>query len=380
MSYLRGPLTRDQVKNLMEPVRKEFPGSTTSSVNDDASAPAPGSAGGSDEATHTRPHAAKSIAGSSERPILPAAIREQFLPVSERVPDGYQLQYRPGLLGKGKLHYVQSSSGVDVWQDCVLVQAIRETPPDDIWDGATVLPTPPSADAQPDDSGIFADVPAELARDKSYPIFQRQLSDHLYRTAALKLWACEASDQYSQPGEKQEDFRKRLQPTLAQCRDAERQQIQDQFGKKTDAIDGRLQVAAARASAQRWQFFSKIASFIWVVVDNVLRVKGMGGRGRARSPEVALRGMATEKGQQDTAQASYDQLAKMKADLESQRDKALADSDAKYNADNLALTPFELKPRKGDISVDHVTLLWLPYRVNAANTAEPVYDLPTADS
>ena len=104
-------------------------------------------------------------------------------------------------------------------------------------------------------------------------------------------------------------------------------------------------------------------------------MKGMGARGRARSPEVALRGVATEKGQQATAQASYDQLAKMKSDLEQQRDQALTDIDARYNADTLAITPFELKPRKGDINVDHVSLLWLPYRVNATGTAEPVYEL-----
>jgi hypothetical protein len=238
-----------------------------------------------------------------------------------------------------------------------------------------MLAAPPAADAQPDDSAAFADVPTELARDKSYPIFQKQLSDHLYRTAALQLFACEASDQYSQPGEKQEDFRKRLQPILTPRRDAERKQAEDQFSKKIDALAGRMQVAEARASAQKWQFFSKLAGFLWVIVDNVLRMKGMGARGRARSPEVALRGVATEKGQQATAQASYDQLAKMKSDLEQQRDQALTDIDARYNAGTLAITPFELKPRKGDITVDHVSLIWLPYRINATGTAEPVYEL-----
>ena len=79
------------------------------------------------------------FAGASNRPILPAAIREQFAAVSGRVPDGYQLQYRPGLFGKGKLHFVQTSGGIDVWQDRVLVQPVRDTPPDDVWDGAANL-------------------------------------------------------------------------------------------------------------------------------------------------------------------------------------------------------------------------------------------------
>ena len=33
---------------------------------------------------------------------MPAGIREKFLTISDRVPDGYRLEYRPGLLGKGK--------------------------------------------------------------------------------------------------------------------------------------------------------------------------------------------------------------------------------------------------------------------------------------
>jgi hypothetical protein len=381
MSYLRGPLTRDQVKTLMDPLRKEFATSSPASSKHETTTTAPGSAVGSaSRSPDAAPVRAASSAGSTNRPILPAAIREQFLSVTGRIPDGYQLQYRPGLLGKGKLHYVQASNSIDVWQDTILVQPIHDSPPDDIWDGATVLSAPPAADAQPDDSGAFADVPTELAREKSYPIFQRQLSDHLYRTAALQLFACQASDQYSQPGEKREDFRTRLQPILAQRRDAVRKQTEDQFGKKLDAIAGRLQVAEARASAQKWQFFSKLAGFVWVIVDAVLRMKGMGGRGRARSPEVALRGVATEKGQQATAQASFDQLAKMKSDLEQERDKSLADIDARYNADTLAITPFELKPRKGDITVDHVSLLWLPFRINAAGSAEPVYELAATNS
>ena len=187
MSYLRGPLTRDQVKSLMDPLRKEFASSasTAEDTSTGGTSDETGVASASGNAAAAKPHKkAAAISGSTNRPILPAAIREQFLTVTGRVPDGYQLQYRPGLLGKGKLHYVQTSSSIDVWQDTVLVQPIRDSPPDDIWDGATMLAAPPAADAQPDDSAAFADVPTELARDKSYPIFQKQLSDHLYRTAA----------------------------------------------------------------------------------------------------------------------------------------------------------------------------------------------------
>ena len=75
-------------------------------------------------------------------------------------------------------------------------------------------------------------LPTELARDKSYPIFQRQFSDHLYRVASLALWSCDPLEQFSKPGEKQEDFRARLASQASERRDAERAKVsRDVFAK-----------------------------------------------------------------------------------------------------------------------------------------------------
>jgi hypothetical protein len=381
MSYLRGPLTRDQVKSLMDPLRKEFKSSATSQASTQTSPPEPGAAEGSAAVTPAAASTrAPSLAGSTTRPILPAGIREQFASVTGRVPEGYHLEYRPGLLGKGKLHYVQASAGVDVWQDCVVVQPIHDTPPDDIWDGATMLAALPVADAQPDDGAAFADLSTELARDKSYPVFQRQLSDHLFRTSSLRLWACEAMDQCSHPGETQDAFRARLAAQVGERRDAERAIATATFAPKLAAAEAEVARQQAKASSEKWQFFAKLGSVAMVVVDTVLRAKGMGPRGRPRSASTALSQAAREHGQQAVVQVNLQSALDDKQRLEQARDQALADIDAKFQPATLPLVQTELKPRKGDITVDHVTLLWLPYRVDAAGHAEAVYQLPTTNS
>ena len=68
--------------------------------------------------------------------------------------------------------------------------------PDDIWQGATTSEAAAATEDQPDDRGQFADLPAELSRDKSYTIFLEQLKDHLYREESLKLWQCEADGRH----------------------------------------------------------------------------------------------------------------------------------------------------------------------------------------
>lgn len=39
-----------------------------------------------------------------------------------------------------------------------------------------------------------------------------------------------------------------------------------------------------------------------------------------------------------------------------------------------------LKPRKSDVEIDHVSLVWLPFRVDADGRAEAVYQTPMTTS
>jgi len=360
MSYLRGPLTRDQIKILMDPIRSQF-----------ATAAREVGQGGA------RATAEKA---ASNRPILPAGIRESFLPVVERLPDGYKLEYRAGLLGSGKVHFTRASDGIDVWRECHLMQPMRETPPDDVWDQAEEFSNRFATETAPDAAGSFAALPSELAREKSYSIFGRQLEEHLYRESTLKLWRCEPVDCSSKPGESKSDFQKRLEPVTGEKREAHRARIEKQFSTKSANLQSRIKSAEARVSTQKWQFWTRITSLFWVVIEAVMRFKGMGRAGRPRSPEVAMRGMATERGQQVSAQANLDKLLDEKKSLDAEQERALADLEARFKPDQLPLEEIDVKPRKADVEIDRVSLIWLPYRVDSRGATEPAYEIPISDA
>src|SRR5262249_41216992 len=135
-------------------------------------------------------------------------------------------------LGKGKVHFVHKADGVDVWRDVFVLQSFQSTPPDDIWQGASINSQSLATDAQPDSGGQFAELPSELARDKSYTIFGRQLKDHLYREASLKLLKCESVDGMSKPDEAEADFRCRLAPNLASQLAAEKAKLEEKYAPK----------------------------------------------------------------------------------------------------------------------------------------------------
>lgn len=367
MSYLCGPLTKTQIKKLMDPVRSKHPSASTVATTE----PTAGSAANGG-AVAAKPHA--SVApSSSSRPVVPAGINEKFLAITDRVPDGYRLEYRPGLLAKGKVHFAHKTDGVDVWRDVFVLQPIQSTPPDDIWQGASINPQAPATDAQPDSSGQFAELPSELARDKSYTIFARQLKDHLYREAALKLMKCESLEGTSKPDESETDFRNRLIPLLGGQLAAQRAKLEEKLGPGLRKAEMQVLTAQTKVSTQRWQFFARLGSALWVIVDNIMSAMGKNLPGRRRSLDPAIRTMATETGQQSNAKVLLENAQQEKNRLQQQHDDALKQLETSLSATGLKIDSVELKPQKGDIEVSDVTLVWLPVRISGAGAAEPVY-------
>jgi hypothetical protein len=369
MSYLCGPLTKNQIKKLMDPVRSKHP-STAAAAPATTESATGGVASGATAAGKPRSAAA---GASGNRPVVPAGINEKFLAITDRVPDGYRLEYRPGLLAKGKVHFVDKADGVDVWRDVFVLQSIQSTPPDDIWEGASINPQAPSTEGQPDSSGQFAELPSELARDKSYTIFARQLKDHLYREASLKLLKCESVNGTSKPDESEADFRSRLLPTLGEQLAAEKVKLEDKYAPKLNKLDVQVRTAQTRLNTQRWQFFARLGSALWVVVDNIMAAMGRNLPGRRRSLDPAIRSMATETGQQSNAKALLESAQQEKNRLQQQHDDELKQLEASLSTTGLKIEPVELKPQKGDIEVSDISLVWLPMRISSAGAAEAVY-------
>lgn len=137
--------------------------------------------------------------------------------------------------------------------------------------------------------------------------------------------------------------------------------------------DEEIERKQAKRNTQRWQFFAKLGSILLAIAETAARLLGTGRRGRARSPEVAFRQAATERGQQSDAEIQLRVARERKQQIEQQFDAELQELEKKYAPANLAVERFELKPRKADIEVDKVTLVWLPWRIAPSGLAEPVY-------
>ncbi|MFM8580866.1 MAG: ATP-binding protein, partial [Planctomycetaceae bacterium] len=129
LSYLRGPLTREQIAVLMAP-RKW-------------SAAMPG-VGGAKAAP-----AAKKLDGTSgQRPVLPPEITEVFLHETDFRQEG-ELVYRPALLGSARMHFTQTRAGVDTWENLAVLKLIDDRNPTSWEQGEHWVGSEPGFDKKP---------------------------------------------------------------------------------------------------------------------------------------------------------------------------------------------------------------------------------------
>jgi hypothetical protein len=186
LSYLRGPLTREQTSQLMAEKK---------AVNGDGGAAAAARA--------------TAILGTAnqQRAVLPPEVIERFQPRRKSRGPNVGLTYRPLLVGTAKIHFTQSAAAIDHTQSLTFAVPLDEALPADPW--AEVEPLEDEAlelEATPEDKAQFAPLPAELTRPKQYTTLANSLKDFLYRNRRLQCWKCAALKQTSQAGESEADF------------------------------------------------------------------------------------------------------------------------------------------------------------------------------
>lgn len=355
MSYLRGPLTRDQIRTLMADRKAALAEKQSASA---ATA----------EASATTSSAANS------RPVVTASITQRFWPVSDTLPREAQVQYRPALLGYGKLHFVRASYKVDQWQDCVVLQSVHGELREPVWDSAMVFEQAAEPRDEPVSGAQFADLPSPLANEKNYSGWEKELVDHLYRTERMNAWRCEALEVSSAAGETEGDFRNRLAQLLNELGDEiqeKKDKVSKRYEKRIIRARRSLKKAKDHYSEQRGQFLWSVLESMGTIVKPFLRILGMGGSKRKSLPSCSRSNR--ELCQARRARTRLKKRHVALADLQQELQEELGQLEIDVDPTKLRLEQFELPPTKGDIQVDRVVLVWLPWHTDEHGTAQPAY-------
>ena len=358
MSYLRGPLTRAQIKLLMDPVKGTTP---SAPIAASTSAPAPVS---------TAPV-------QTGKPVLPPEITQYYIPV--RSSGGATLTYQPMLLGASEIHY-SSSKTVDVTQQLMLLGAFSDGPVSLDWGQAKPLDLPlGDLESEPQPNAQFAEVPAAAEKAKSYAAWQKDLAGWVYRNQRLELLESPTLNVVSNPGESERDFRVRLQQLAREGRDDAVEKLRQKYAPKFAQLEERKrraeQAVAREAQQAQGQKVQTAISFGATLLSSFLGRKraSLSTLGRATTAARGVSRAMKESGDVDRAEDNVAAVTQTIADLEAEFQAETKTLESSFDPQTETLETVSLKPTKANITVKLVTLAWAPYW-NAGGQTKPAWE------
>ena len=367
MSYLRGPLTRAQIQRLMGSRKSAQPLPTAASAIPRVP---PVSAPSADSGAQAL--AGIEVAG---RQVLPPGLQEFFIPARGGATEAARLRYRPALLGTAKVHFVQARQGLDLWEDVILLSLLDVAQLDALWDKAMELEGEPDLEAAPAPGASLAALPAAARQARSYEGWKKDLSDALYRNRSLELFSCSQLKQASRAGEPEGDFRVRLATTLRERRDKEVEALRARYAARVASLWDRISRAQQRVSVQQSQYDSqKIQTAIsaGAAILGALfgrKALSVGNLGRSTTAVRGVGRAAREKEDVGRAEESVEQLQQDLADLQSRIESEISTLQQGSDAASLQLESLVLRPKKTDIQVGKLLLVWTPWELGGDGTA-----------
>ena len=367
LSYLRGPLTREQIRQLPQPRAAEVTNTPRVSA-----------------AVHAAP--ASSTAATAVRPIgpppvLPTGVAQFFAPLRLAQPADAVLQYEPMLLGSASVFFSDAKLDVECERLVTRVTQIVDGPIPVDWQNAsesalreTELEPKPAADAR------FVTLPPEAGKARSYDAWRREFVEALFRGLRLELLHSPALKLTARDAEAERDFRARLALAAHEQRDARVEKLRAKYAPKLAALEQRLARAEQTVETQRAQARESQVSSAVSIGSTLLSV--FLGRKKTSVANVsragtAIRGVGRARREagdveraQDAAELAQQKLAELEAEFQAEVE-ALS---AQNTAASTDLETVVLKPRKTNIRVRLVTLVWLPTWLGPRGHATPAWE------
>ncbi len=367
LSYLRGPLTRDQIKKLMNPYKQ-------------AAVRGTGQEAGNLRAEVDGPSVVLRSSLLAARPVLTPDVPQWFIPVRGSRPTGAELVYRPRLLGAAQIRVADAKAGVDVAQDCVFLAPVTDAPVAVDWDTAVEADVA-VADLErvPQDPARYEPLPSPVIDRKSFDLWSKDFANWLYRTWKVELFRSPALKEVSKPGESERDFRIRLHQLAHERRDQVMEQLRRKYGPKMAALQERLrraeQAKAREAEQAKAQHLQTAISFGATLLAAFLGRKAISATTLGKAT-TAARGVGRSiKEAHDVARAeeNIEAIRKQLADLEMQFQKETDILLSKIDPLTEPLETIALRPSKTNIVVRLVALAWVPHWVDQDGRRTPAW-------
>lgn len=352
LSYLRGPLGRDEIKKLTAG-RKAAAAATTT--------PAAAATPAAMPSAQPSAPAPSPLAVAASRPVIPPEVPQFFSPDAV----GGSVPLTPVIYGAANVRFVEPKLKVDVTKLVSWTTPIGDGAVAVDWDAAAAVDLAPELlEKEPPDEASYAAVPAPALKAKNYDGWSKQFVTALTTKEELQLLQSPSTGQVSNPDESERDFRARLQQASRESRDRALDVLRKKYAPRQAALDEKLrraQQALERESQQATG--AKLQTMISVgatLMGALMGRKAISAStiGRATT---AARGMGRSMKEsedigraQDTIQALQDQRQALEDDMKAE----MATIEAAGDPATETFDRITLKPKRANVTVKLVGLVW----------------------
>ncbi|HXK60767.1 MAG TPA: ATP-binding protein [Acidobacteriota bacterium] len=349
LSYLAGPLTRDQIKELTKSrdVPERQPGSTPAIVP-----PLPQSA--------LAVSSAPAVGVPSGPPFVPE-VNQFFLPA-----DSGTGIYTPFFFAAARISLLDNRYGVAYSEDVAHVYPIvQKAVSAFLWDDAQSLP--PGSEERfsqvPPPGGSFASLPAGCAHNLKAANLGRTYRDFLARIYSVRLWRSQIFKVVSQPNESERDFRIRLAQLSRERRDFELDRLRQRYASQFETLSRQEESARLEIRRQEHQYGEqKLQTAISVgagLLGALFSRSGLGTIGRATTAARGATRISRERQDIERANAKLQQVQQRRAALEERLRQEADRLAASFDPHMETLQEIQIRPKKADILVKAAGLLWI---------------------
>lgn len=402
MSYLRGPLTRPQVRTLMEEAGKRDHGDAqtepdASSSHDEAigqeTAEGVSVEGGIGEVPAGYSRTPPGLDPDLTQFYLPAtvsssrALRQvQGQQATELSPVSVTLTYRPGLLGIATVHFLDRKRDLETERDVKLWLEVAGGTTVIDWEGAVSVnqegqdllgaaETPATGDGP-----YFGSVPELMDSARDLKSAHKEFADWLYYNSRYPLTVQADLGLYQEPGESDRDFAIRLRQAAREARDAEVDALEAKYADRIERVEEKIDAAARKLSGLEAEYSARRQHELIGLGESALSYL-LGRRSSRTFSGFSSRRRMTVKAHH-TLEAAREKLEDLEADIVDLRDELDAEADditVKWAAGVDRVETIELKPRRTDVDVQLVALGWMPYWLVEYDGATPSKELIAAN-
>jgi len=370
MSYLRGPLTRSQVRALMQPLKAQAPVAAPTAATTLAGAGQP--------APLVKPGKPAVPAGyATVPPAANARVPQYYLPVvtspsaeaemAAAAGEEARLVYEPYLLGSAIVRYGTASKprgerrvtclvplppahAVVHWQQHLVDDRVAD-----------------NVETSASQGGLYAPLPDGMAELPPYTQLRNAFSDYIYREVSLPIWVHPELKLDSEPGEDEAAFRERCRQEAARLEAKEVDAVTARYAREEERLQAKLDAEqrelegdiAEHEARKRDEMVSAGESIVGALL-------GRRSSRRLSSASTKRRLTSQAKADVEESEEAIVRLKEQLAQLEQEREAALAEVRSRWAQVADRVQASEERPTRSGIHITVFGLVWIPYWLPAA--------------